>query len=406
MTYSDKVVEEDIVLREYTPESLPRRRLTEQQAEYLWREYGDRIDVEEPGFKTNNQWRLKASGYIGHIPLDDGRSVHIQPKVRLSNVFRMLDYAYGLSSIEFLDQAYQADSLAEYYEYLASVLARRTVHRTQMGLYREYLEQEDRLPYLTGRLNMQRHLRKPWDTVVDCSYQIHTADIVHNQLLAWTLFVIGRSALNRPRVARVVRRAYQRIRGSVSLKSFGASDCIGRQYNRLNLEYRQLHAICRFFLDNTGPTHEVGGRAMAPFLINMSSLFELFVAEWLDRRMPPHLNLKAQAPAYIYYADKRIEFKIDLVIEDSETGQTMCVLDTKYKQDTEPASADLQQVIAYAKLRQCSRGVLIYPQRVEGTKHYKADDIALWAMGFPLGGDLEGAGQTFLSDLLAVIEEN
>ncbi len=50
----------------------------------------------------------------------------------------------------------------------------------------------------------------------------------------------------------------------------GPDSCDGRTYNRLNADYEPMHALCRFFLNNSGPTHERGDRPMLPFLVNMS----------------------------------------------------------------------------------------------------------------------------------------
>jgi len=35
-----------------------------------------------------------------------------------------------------------------------------------------------------------------------------------------------------------------------------------------------LHALCRFFLENSGPAHSSGGHTCFPFLVDMAQLFE------------------------------------------------------------------------------------------------------------------------------------
>ena len=52
----------------------------------------------------------------------------------------------------------------------------------------------------------------------------------------------------------------------------GADRCVGRTYNRLNADYEPMHALCRFFLENSGPAHARGDRSMLPFLVNMPRL--------------------------------------------------------------------------------------------------------------------------------------
>jgi 5-methylcytosine-specific restriction enzyme subunit McrC len=68
------------------------------------------------------------------------------------------------------------------------------------------------------------------------------------------------------------------LQGAVQTYPVGPESCVGRTYNRLNADYEPMHALCRFFLENSGPTHERGDRSMFPFLVDMSRLYELFVA--------------------------------------------------------------------------------------------------------------------------------
>ena len=69
---------------------------------------------------------------------------------------------------------------------------------------------------------------------------------------------------------------------------------------------------------------------MLPFLVNMWELFELFVAEWLQVNLPEKYTLVPQETVHIGKSGEFI-VRIDLVINEAETGVPVCVLDTKYK---------------------------------------------------------------------------
>lgn len=56
-----------------------------------------------------------------------------------------------------------------------------------------------------------------------------------------------------------------------------------------------------------------------------------------------------------------ISIDIDITIEDIESGRTALIWDTKYKAATQAAPADIQQVVAYAEAKGCSKAVLVYP---------------------------------------------
>jgi 5-methylcytosine-specific restriction enzyme subunit McrC len=117
-----------------------------------------------------------------------------------------------------------------------------------------------------------------------------------------------------------VRRAYRTLQGAVQTYPVGLNSCDGRTYNRLNADYEPMHALCRFFLNNSGPTHERGNHSMLPFLVNMSRLYELFVSKWLSAHLPDISSLVPQERAYL---DKTsgLYFDIDLVLRDTSTGE-------------------------------------------------------------------------------------
>jgi 5-methylcytosine-specific restriction enzyme subunit McrC len=371
--------------------------------ERLWRAYKDKVEVGFPSPKTENQWKLTSQGWVGYIPVTADFGLELRPKVELSNVFRMLEYAYRLNSFQFLDDLVHYQSLEEFYEYLANILAKRVLDRARKGFYKAYLPQHERLPYVRGRLDTRRLMHKPWSTRITCHYEEHTPDIEENQILAWTLRQIARSQLCSERVQPTVRRAYRALQGFTSLHAFSPQDCVGRLYNRLNNDYHPMHALCRFFLEHSGPRQEIGDRTMLPFLVNMARLFELFVAEWLKAHLPASLLLTVQEKVDV--GDKNaLRFDIDLVLTDAETGETYFVLDTKYKAKNKPEQSDISQVVTYAEIKHCQHAVLIYPEPLKEPLDQWFGNIHVQSMTFALDGDLEAAGLAFQNHLLHQIE--
>ena len=388
-------------LTEYTPTRVAREDIPDALGEALWRNYSSQVAVDFPSPKTDGQWQLTSQGWVGYIPLTPEVGLALQPKVELGNLFRMLEYAYQLRkpSFQFLKGLVECQSLQEFYERLANVLAKRVLDRGRKGFYRAYLPETERLPYVRGRLDVRRAIQTPWDVQLQCHYEEHTADIEENQILAWTLSHIARSGMCTERVLPTVRRAYRALRGLVSVQPCKPQDCIGRLYNRLNDDYHPLHALCRFFLEHSGPSHEVGDRTMLPFLVNMERLYELFVAEWLKAHLPSDLSLSVQEKVNVGEGDA-LSFKIDLVLYDAETGEAHCVLDTKYKAKEKPESNDVAQVVAYAEMKGCRKAILVYPALLSNPLDDWIGSIRVQSMTFSLKGDLEEAGQSFRQRLL------
>jgi len=388
-----------IELTEYIPTKLEREEITLAIEEALWRSYKNQVKVESPSFQTGGKWQLTSQGWVGYIPLTPEFHLALLPKVQLKNLFGMLEYAYQLTkkSFDFLEGLIDCQSIEDFYSRLAHLLARRILDRGRKGFYRAYVPKTGQLAYVRGRLNIRQAIQKPWDVKLSCHYEEHSGDIEENQILAWTLFIIGRSGLCSERVSPTVRQAYHTLQGFVTLQPKSAKDCVGRLYNRLNEDYRPLHALCRFFLESSGASHERGDRTMLPFLVDMARLYELFVAEWLKIHLPQSLVLKFQERVNI---GETVQFKTDLVLYDMATGTPRYILDTKYKIPTAPATSDIAQVVAYAVSKECHEAVLVYPEHLTNPLNEWVGDIRVRSLTFSLDGDLDQAGQAFLKDLL------
>ncbi len=389
-----------ISLTEYQPRRLARTELAETEAELLWRRYPAQVAVDFPSPKSDGQWQLTALGWAGYIPVSPELGLSLQPKVPLANMFRMLAYAGQIHSFRFLPELVACRSLPEFYEYLAGVLAGKVLERGRKGFYRAYLPQAERLPYVRGRLDVPALARSPEQVRPVCHYQQRTTDIEDNQILGWTLGRIMQSGLCSERTLPAIRRAYRALQGLVTPAPYTALDCAGRVYNRLNEDYRPLHALCRFFLEHTGPGHTSGDRTMLPFLVNMARIYERFVAGWLEAHLPPGLGLEPQAQVYLSHTDQ-LHFKIDLVVyETGHRDSPRYVLDTKYKVAGGPATEDIAQVIAYAQATGCRQAVLVYPTPLDRPLDSWVGDIRVRGLTFTLDGDLEEAGSRFFQALL------
>ncbi|MFC1709761.1 McrC family protein [Candidatus Omnitrophota bacterium] len=392
-----------IELKEYEPLAIPKDEFPESFARIILERHSTKISLEPPSFINDHKWKLTSQGWIGCIPLSRDVSILMQPKVELSNVFGMLEYAYKLKGFILFDGFFDASSLREFYSRLAMILARRISERARKGFYKEYVPRSKRLPYVRGRINIRSMVKMPWEMNLQCDYQENTFDIEDNQIIAWTLFCILRSGMCSERALSTVHRAHLSLSGLVSLRPFRSRDCIKRNYNRLNQDYQSLHALCRFFLENAGPSHEIGDYRMIPFIVDMDRLYELFVAEWLKAHLPK--NLKLGAKEKVYGDSHSHHFDIDLVLYDSVKNVPLCVLDTKYKAPDTPSSSDLQEVMAYANSKMCKNAALVYPVNLPRPfdESMGQSDIHIRSMEFSLDGNLEQSGEEFKQRLLSFV---
>jgi len=138
---------------------------------------------------------------------------------------------------------------------------------------------------------------------------------------------------------------------------------------------------------------------MLPFLVDMSRLFELFVAEWLKQHLPEQFELLIKHKVSVGESDQ-LSYQIDLVLRDRESSKALCVLDTKYKSSDSPANDDINQVVTYAELQGCQKAVLLYPSPLTKSSTLKIGSIYVRCFAFNVNGDIEAAGKMLLEQII------
>jgi 5-methylcytosine-specific restriction enzyme subunit McrC len=386
-----------IELNEEEPRFVPAGTLAESQALELHRNYGKQIEVSFPGPVLGSHYRLRPHGYVGWFPLNGGLQVHVRPKVPVRNLFGMLEWAYRFQGLCLWDEGIRTETVGDLFEFLAATLSRRIIDRVHQGLWRDFEEREDILPCVRGRVlaTPTNRVDRP---ILRCRFAEQTADLADNRILAWTLFALRRYPFQRDQVRRLVHRAFFLLAGAVDPVPVLPEDCAGRTYHRLNQDYRLLHALCRLFLEQSGPAVGPGNREFMGFAVHMPSLFETFVGEWLKAHLRPEWEIDVQRRVPLE-GSERLAFQIDLTLRERDSGKHLAVLDTKYKREQRPEEGDIQQVVAYAVRMGAEKAYLIYPHSGIRPSILSVGSVKVGMHAFDLGLDLEQAGRKLAGTL-------
>ena len=387
-----------IELIEYCSKFLPLDVLSPREGKIIYErldKQSGKIKIDFPTPKTNNRWLLIAQGWVGHIPVTPTLTIIVNPKIKLNNLFKIIEYAYRLSSqsIHFTSGIAYCQSFEEFYNSLVKYFALKVAARSKKGFYKTYVPKETDLPYLKGRCTISSLLTAQYHLKFRCKFQENTVDNKYNQIIAWALYCTARNALCDKQIISLLRRTYEKLAGIVTLKALYPLDCSNQLYNRLNQDYQQLHALSRFFLENSAPTHKIGLKATLPFLIEMPRLFELFVAEWLKNNLKN--GMKVKYLERFTTGREGIRFEIDIVIYD-EKNKPLCVIDTKYK--TEVTKPDINQIRTYAGAKSCKNAILVYPQTLDRPLNTYIGKVKVNSLAFPLKHDIEASGEKFLKN--------
>lgn len=378
-------------------------------AEFLLENFSSQVDVDRAVLRTDGQCMLKNKGYVGHIQLPSGHSVRLLPKVELDNVFEMMEYAYDLGDFD-LEGVYDSDTVEGFYDRIANILAQTIVDRRKRGLHREYVQQREKSQTIRGRIDFRKTVQKPWEPEAQIEYSEMTADNEDNQILLYTLSKISSSTnLCRDETLQLARRGIRSMRGGITYNEFRSRDCVGRQYNRLNQDYRRMHALCRLILDNSGASYEVGDAMMVPFNVEMDMLYQKYVANWLQENLPERFEVnrgggEEETVTLTEFAGSDLQYRIDIVLYDRDLDEPVCVIDAKYKDDERPDTGDISQMVGYAKAVGVEETFLMYPSGFDDSLDTWLDDVHVRNLIYPLDGTLDANGDLFVEELAEALD--
>lgn len=198
-------------------------------------------------------YRVHGNHNVGFFRLSSGRLVRIKTKVPIANVFALLAVSYrSYSEVPpFLERtvpysttrAAPLQALVEHFTLLVEKLLRD-------GLLRRYIEEEENLSVLRGRLMFDQHLRRNivrGDRLF-CRFSSSSVDIWENRIVLWTLLLLHRYRNWPQRLSQKLQTQMMHF-GGISIIPIRRMLVPKLVYDRLNSRYREIHDWCRFFID-------------------------------------------------------------------------------------------------------------------------------------------------------------
>jgi 5-methylcytosine-specific restriction enzyme subunit McrC len=272
----------------------------------------------------------------------------------------MLAYSLELKNIRFLnsrhDLTHESRSLLEI---VILMLVEECEKLVRKGLIKDYVEHEDALPYLRGRLLIDKQFLSGFGRLdyLECCYDERTADIDENRLIYIALSIATRhlsvsDLLIKTRRLQSLFGEICNISG-VDLRTLRNSI----SYDRRNAHYREAHRLSNLLLDSLGISDMYDGTSSCyAFLFDMNRLFEVFVGKWLARVVAGSsykLEEQRRFRAVIWDADIGGSYSTvipDFLLTELETGNTYLVADAKYKlyDERRLGGGDIYQAFTYA----------------------------------------------------------
>jgi 5-methylcytosine-specific restriction enzyme subunit McrC len=327
---------------------------------------------------TYRLYSVNPSCQVGHFRLESDlhRTVRITPKVGICNVFSLLGAAYSYYS-DPRDSPFRSESVdygvdkKQVLEPLVWHFNKAVKGLLQDGLLANYIEQENNLKVLRGRLAFSKHLAQNLvrQDRLYCRFFQAEVDLPENQVILWTLTLLNRAGEWSQDMRQTLQSHILHF-GGVSVRQFLPRQFPIFHYDRLSSRYREVHSWCRLFIDLLSISDRPGERTFNGYLLDMNLLFERFVASLFERAKEsvPLVSVKPQK-RHDLTLDGRIGVCPDVTLRGPDESNV--VVDAKYKRTAGSENAkhpDLYQVISYCvalgligQETTPVQGLLVYP---------------------------------------------
>lgn len=299
--------------------------------------------------------------------------------ILVKNIYYMLSYAFkALKQDSF--QMVGAESFDNAENLFAAILSNGISLQLKHGLYREYINKEDDLPVLRGKLNFSGTIRIQiaHRQVLCCEYDELSENNLLNRILKTTAVLLIAS----DKVANVYRAILKK-----EMLFFSSVDTVEPRaikwsrliYHRNNQTYQLLMGICRYILDGMLLTEEDGTHKLASFVDSqeMYHLYEKFLLEYFNQE---HKELCVSAPQIDWQVDKGNKNGLPIMQSDIvlQKDGAVLIIDAKYYQHNMQvhfdkqtiSSANIYQIFTYVKNKEYELSMKEKPHKVSGMLLY------------------------------------
>ncbi|ORI11786.1 McrC family protein [Campylobacter concisus] len=330
------------------------------------------VEFLKPGRDKKGDF-LQAQNYVGIIQTKSGDSLEILPKIHdndngsnkeaVENSKRiLLRMLKTLKNHPFknINIANLKSLNLPLFEIFISMFLDEVSKLIKIGIKSDYVELEDNLKFLKGKLKISEQIRK---NIVHKErfyvyYQEFSIDRAESRLIKSTLeFLYRRSKSSRNQ--RLIRE-YLFIFDEISSSSDINADFSRLKLNRQTKHYEQALLWSKIFLQNKSFSPYRGNDVAFALLFDMNALFESYVGNFIKKKLPGVILQHSEK--HLVENPKSFRLRPDIFLEDKFIADTKWKI-VKSKDDI--SQADLYQLYAYGKKYECGRLYLVYP-RISG----------------------------------------
>lgn len=270
----------------------------------------------------------------------------------------MLSYAFQtLHQTQYEDLA--LEEFEDMHNLFAAILSKGIGLQLKQGLYKEYINKQDDLNVLRGKINMlgtikNRMARKQ---ILTCEYDELSENNLLNQILKTTVLLLLRHSKVNAKYKDELKKEMLFF-SNVDTLDPTVIKWSSIRFQRNNQNYRMLVSICQLIIEGMLLTTDAGDYHLASFIDEqrMCRLYEKFILEYYAQN---YRKLSVKASQIPWSLDDGIGTMLPIMQSDItlQLGDTVLIIDAKYYSHTTQQQFDkhtihsnnLYQIFTYVK---------------------------------------------------------
>ena len=280
--------------------------------------------------------------------------------ILINNIYHMLSYAFQILTQDTYDDV-AIESFDEMYDLLAAILAKGIGIKLKQGLYREYINRQEELSVLRGKINMSGTIKNQLvhKRVLTCDFDDLSENNLFNQIIKTTVSLLLRNDTVKSKYKDDLKKKMLFF-SNVHFLEPTSIRWSSIRFQRNNQTYRMLISICQLILEGMLMTTDTGEYRLASFLDEqrMCRLYEKFILEYYNRHYP---ELKVSASQIPWSVDDGVRTLLPMMQSDIhlQKDNTVLIIDAKYYNHTTQVqynkhtlhSNNMYQIFTYVKNR-------------------------------------------------------
>lgn len=234
-------------------------------------------------------------------------------ETKVRNFYYLLAYAFDDEKINFQnDEKFGSEKMKNIYDLFAIVLFIRLKELLQEGMYNEYVEYNEDLPYIKGRLDILKTFRTQTLQIknrVFCDYEEYSVNNMINQIIKTTIRCLLKNDLLQENKIRL-RQLYHTFENIDYIKDPNQILWDNLKFNKLNKKYEVIIKICKYVLKELIHNKEDENETFSHIDDDQKyhALFEKFIRNYLIRYF---FNYRDEPINSLNIVTKKMKWMID-----------------------------------------------------------------------------------------------